>query len=172
MSYTVNFPTQPLLTWVIRTFNEEKWIDETLNALFMQSRLDFEIIVVDSGSTDLTLNIVNKYPIRKVFSIPHYAFNYSYALNIGISESWGELIGIISAHSVPSHRFWYENSLYHFENDTVAGVGGQFTALPDGTYEEKLGDIQYHTFQWNNKKINLSNGHGRNILQNLQIQTR
>jgi len=145
MSKDVDFPQKPLLTWVIRTYNEEKWLDKVLNALFMQSRLDFEVIIVDSESTDSTLDIIKKYPIRKLISIKKRDFHYSYALNLGISEARGELIGIISGHSLPSHRFWYEWSIKHFSNPKVAAVGGQFTSLPDGSYQEKLGDIQFHT---------------------------
>lgn len=148
MKYSKN----PLASWVIRTKNEEKWIGKVLEELLKQSRLDFEIIIVDSGSTDKTLEIVEKFPVQKIIRIPQNKFNYSFALNVGIKEADGKIIGILSGHSVPSHRFWYENALKHFKNDMVAGVGGQYTSLVDGSLDEKIGDINYHISKFNNRK--------------------
>ncbi|MEM1312386.1 MAG: glycosyltransferase [Patescibacteria group bacterium] len=140
----MNFPENPTTSWVIRTKNEEKWLPKVLETLFLQSRLDFEIIIVDSGSTDSTLDIVKDYPVRSVINILPDQFNYSYALNLGINESWGEYIGIISAHSLPTSRDWYREAIKNFRDPLVACVGGQYTSLPDGSYDEKLGDIIYH----------------------------
>lgn len=46
---------------IIRTKNEEKWIGENLKRLANQTYKNFEIIIVDSGSTDETLNIINNF---------------------------------------------------------------------------------------------------------------
>lgn len=103
-----DFPKNPTTSWIIRTYNESKWIGEVLTKLFMQSRLEFEIIIVDSESTDDTIKKVNNFPIRKIITIPKEQYNPSFALNIGISESWGNFIGILSAHSLPTSYTWYE----------------------------------------------------------------
>ena len=71
---------------IIRTKNEEKWIGKVLEVLMQQSYKDFEIIVVDSGSTDRTLEIVKKYPI-KLIEIPQKDFTYPYALNVGCKSA-------------------------------------------------------------------------------------
>lgn len=137
----LGFPKKPKTTWVIRTLNEEKWLGKLLEILFLQSRLDFEIIIVDSGSKDRTLEIVGEYPIRKLINIKPSEFNYSRALNIGINESWGEIIGVLSGHSLPTDRYWYERGVSHFNDPQVAAVSGYWTALSDGIYEEKLYDL-------------------------------
>lgn len=145
----LDFPKHPTTSWIIRTKNEEKWIGKVLEALLMQDRLDFEILIVDSGSTDHTLEITEKYPIRKIIKISPAEFQYAYALNLGIQESWGKYMGIISAHSLPSSRKWYSEAFKNFEDPKVAAVGGNYTSLPDGDYIEKLGDMIYHINQIN-----------------------
>lgn len=90
----------------------------------MQSRLDFEVIIVDSGSTDRTLEIAKDFPIRKVINLPESDFNYSYALNLGIKEFWGKYLGIISGHSLPVSRTWYEDAMKNFSDPKMAAVTG------------------------------------------------
>ena len=135
------FPKSPTTSWVIRTKNEEKWLGEVLKSLFLQSRLDFEIIIVDSGSTDKTLEIIKDFPIRKVIKISQKDFSYGYALNLGIKESWGKYIGIISGHSLPVSRTWYQDAMTNFNDKKVAAVTGHYHALPDGSFSEKLGNL-------------------------------
>ncbi len=147
MNQTLQFPKNPTTSWVIRTKNEEKWLAKVLETLFLQSRLDFEIIIVDSGSTDKTLEIASSFPIRKIMKILPEEFNYSYALNLGIQEAWGKYLGIISAHSLPISRTWYAEAFRNFADPKVACVGGQYTSLPDGSYNEKLGDLRYHIYR-------------------------
>lgn len=135
------FPKNPATSWVIRTLNEGKWLGKVLEGLFLQSRLDFEIIIVDSDSRDKTLEIVKQFPVRLVLNLLPKDFNYSYALNLGIKEAWGEFIGIISGHSLPVSRTWYEEAMLNFHDSKVAAVTGDYTSLPDSSYEEKLEDL-------------------------------
>lgn len=135
-----DFPKKPTTSWVIRTLNEEKWLGTVLNGLFLQSRLDFEVIIVDSGSTDKTLEIIKSFPVRKLVKIKKIDFNYSKALNMGIQESAGDIIGIISGHSIPVDRHWHAEAMKHFDNKKIAAVTGNYHALPDGDLTEKLGD--------------------------------
>ena len=66
----------PLVSIIIRTKNEEKWITLCLDALNKQSYKNFEIIIVDNYSNDKTIqkikrNKTNFYPSAK-FNIPHF----------------------------------------------------------------------------------------------------
>jgi len=150
------FPQNPKTSWVIRTKNEEKWLARVLESLFMQSRLDFEVIIVDTGSTDHTLEVIKSFPIRKILNISPEDFNYSAALNQGIKESWGDYIGIISGHSLPVSRTWYQDAMKNFSDPKIAAVTGNYHSLSDGAYEEKLGDLFFnlkelkkqHNYKW------------------------
>ncbi len=124
---------------IIRTRNEEKWIGEVLKRLRNQTYQDFEIVVVDSGSTDNTLNIVSNFPIRLI-EMEAEKFTYPYAINLGISKCVAtKYFVILSAHSLPLNEKWLENGLKNFElNEKVLGVYGRLLALPDGTFWDKL----------------------------------
>src|SRR5688572_7185097 len=91
---------------VIRAKNEAGAIGETLDSVFGQRGAPgFEVIVVDSGSTDATLDIVRRTDAR-VIEIPPQSFTYGRALNIGISAARGEFVVALSAHSTPINDRW------------------------------------------------------------------
>ena len=113
-----------MITILIRTKNEEKYIEETLRRIFSQRCKDFEVIVVDSGSKDRTLEIVNKFAIR-LLKIPPEKFSYGYALNFGIKNAIGEVIINLSAHAIPANDKWLENLIKPLRDWEVAGVYGR-----------------------------------------------
>jgi len=54
-----------MISVVIRAKNEEQYIAEALEAVLAQDdQEEFEIVVIDSGSTDLTKELVRKLPVR------------------------------------------------------------------------------------------------------------
>lgn len=123
---------------IIRTRNEEKWVGIMLARLVSQSYQNFEIIIVDSGSTDGTLEIVKKFPVCLI-EIPAEAFTYPYALNVGCRAAKAEKYFVfLSAHSLPLSNSWLEEGLSNFKQENVFGVYGMMQALPDGTMWEKL----------------------------------
>ena len=128
---------KPQLSIVIRTLNEEKWLPSVLKSLREQTVKDIEIILVDSGSTDRTLEIAKKFDC-KIIKIKKEEFTYPYALNIGFKEASADLIGVISGHSVPISNRWAERGLSHFEDPQVAAMSGPIQALPDANWIERL----------------------------------
>lgn len=142
---------------IIRTKNEERWIGGALQKLMAQSYKNFEIIVVDSGSTDRTIEIAERFPI-KLFRIPQQDFSYPYALNYGIKRSSAiKYICIMSAHSLPVSSRWLADGLENFQVfDRVVGVYAYPKSLPDGTFWDKLfqngarffQDIVYRKRRW------------------------
>ena len=121
---------------IIRTYNEEKRIEEVLKMLTKQSYKNYETIIVDSQSTDETLKICRKYN-TKIISIKKEDFNYSYASNIGAEHSTGEILCYLSGHSIPLKEDYLEKTNEIFQNEKVGGCYGDIIALDDGSFIEK-----------------------------------
>jgi rhamnosyltransferase len=137
----VKSPREALLqaSVVIRAKNEAQFIGETLEALFSQSGIQaFEVVVVDSGSTDRTVEIVKQFPARLI-EIPPETFTYGRALNIGINEANGDFVASLSAHSRPATDQWLASIVAPFRNPRVAGVAGRQLPRQNATALELLG---------------------------------
>lgn len=89
-----------------------------------QTLTDREIIIVDSGSTDATVSIASRYPV-KIVSIRPEDFSFGRALNLGCRAASGDIIVIASAHVYPVYKDWLENLLYPFQRPEVALVYGR-----------------------------------------------
>lgn len=83
---------------VIRALNSASTLEATLLSLIAQSQQPGGIVVVDSGSTDATVCIAERYGAQILHYACNGAFNYSEALNIGFKEAKTELILSVSSH--------------------------------------------------------------------------
>ena len=114
----------PLVSIIIRTKNEERWINLCLEKIFSQTYKNKEIIIVDNFSDDKTIKKLQKYKIKKILKIKKYLPGR--ALNLGIKESNGELLVFISAHCIPTNNKWLTNLVKVMnENIDCAGVYGR-----------------------------------------------
>ena len=110
---------------IIRSKNEEKWIGRCLDAVINQ-KVDakIEVIIVDNNSTDHTVEVAKRYPIKKCININK--FLPGKALNNGIRASSGNYIVCLSAHCIPEKETWLQTMLGNFiENSNIAGVYGR-----------------------------------------------
>ncbi|HEY3248794.1 MAG TPA: glycosyltransferase family A protein, partial [bacterium] len=121
---------------VIRCFNEEAHIGRLLDGLAHQTVSGLDIVVVDSGSTDRTLDIVSRYPAR-VVSIRPEEFSFGRSLNAGCQAASGEFVVIASAHTYPVYDDWIEQMLAPFADPQVALVYGRQRGDAGTRYAER-----------------------------------
>jgi rhamnosyltransferase len=121
---------------VIRTLDEAELIGRCLETLHgQQGSYDLDVVVVDSGSTDATVEIAEAHGARVVHMSPA-DFDYSKALNLGIQEARGELVAILSAHAIPLDDRWLERMTAPFGDPKVAGVASRQIAWPGAPWWE------------------------------------
>jgi glycosyltransferase involved in cell wall biosynthesis len=112
-----------MVSIIIRTHNEERWISLCLQAIFNQNYKDFEVIIVDNKSTDRTLAKAKTFKIKKFLEIDEYLPGK--ALNLGIKAAKGDLISCLSGHCLPVNNQWLSNLVKNFNEKNVAGVYGR-----------------------------------------------
>jgi len=126
--------SNPKISIVIRTLNESKYLRQLLVSIQNQTYKNIEIILVDSGSTDGTVEVAKKMN-HKVLEIEQDDFTFGYAINHGIQNSTGDFICIISAHALPVNDLWLEELVSGF---TKSSSNGQIAL----TYGKQLGNKQ------------------------------
>lgn len=106
---------------IIRTKDKADTIEVVLRMVYCQTFGDFEVIVVDSGSTDSTLEIVRQFP-AKILQIKPEEFTYGYSMNVGCQAARGDYFVALSAHCIPRSASWLEALIAPFRDARVAGV--------------------------------------------------
>jgi len=98
-------------------------LDSVLKAIFSQQiNAGFEVIIIDSGSTDMTLDIVRRYPVR-LYQIIKKEFNHGLTRNLGISKAQGKYIILMTQDAIPYNNRWMQSLVDNLEHDErVAGV--------------------------------------------------
>jgi rhamnosyltransferase len=117
---------------VIRAYNEAGHIERLLEGIRQQTIPDADVVVVDSGSTDDTVEIARSLGAR-VVSIQPEDFTFGRSLNLGIQHAAAELVVIASAHVFPVYPDWLEKLLIPFEQARTGLTYGKQRGAP-GTY--------------------------------------
>ncbi|MCC7193638.1 MAG: glycosyltransferase family 2 protein [Phycisphaeraceae bacterium] len=86
----------PFFSVIIPTYNREKLISATIDSIFAQSFHDFEVIVVDDGSTDRTLEVIGRYGDR-VKVLRQQNGGPGAARNTGIKNARGEYVAFLDS---------------------------------------------------------------------------
>ena len=143
---------------VIRTLNEAKHLENLMQGIHSQSYQDWEIVLVDSGSTDGTLEIAERYGAR-IFHIPSNEFTFGRSLNRGCAESRGKYLVFASGHVWPITNSWLKNIIRPFEEELVAMVYGR----QRGTDANRLSELRdLHTLFGPNSHILVDEPRGNN----------
>lgn len=97
----------PKLSIVIPTYNSAANLDLTLERIMIQDYLDLEIIIVDAGSTDRTLEIVRGYRDNRISICTVSGYHRAEMLNKGISQAEGQYINFL----FPGDYYIYKETL-------------------------------------------------------------
>lgn len=121
----VNIPIEGVfISIVIPVKNGKHWIEACIKGIQGQTLAHLtEIIVIDSGSTDGTLELLKDFPV-KLIKIEPGLFNHGLTRNVGVNAAQGEYVVLTVQDARPADEFWLEKLLEGFTDDTVAGVCG------------------------------------------------
>ncbi len=127
--------TVPHCSLVIRAFNEGGHIGRLLEGIRQQTMTNYEVIVVDSGSTDDTVEISQSWGANVVHISPEL-FTFGYSLNQGLAQAQGEIAVIASAHVYPVYPDWLERLIAPFEDPQIGLTYGRQTGHATSKFSE------------------------------------
>lgn len=127
--------TPPTVSIVIPTKNAGGLFRSVLQAVItQQTNWPYEVLVIDSGSTDGTVGLVKEFPSVRLLEIPPESFGHGRTRNLGVTHTRGELIAFITQDALPVNSHWLENLTQLLFTDTaVAGVFGRHLAYDNAS---------------------------------------
>ena len=83
---------QPVFTVIIPTYNREHFLKRTVDSILSQTFKDFELIIVDDGSTDHTKDLIDTYEDDRIVYFYKENGGQNSAVNVGLQKARGEYI--------------------------------------------------------------------------------
>lgn len=140
----------PIVSIIIATRNEEDSIAKCIHAIIEQDYPNdkLELLIVDGCSDDNTVGVVAQIAKKRKFQVKIFNNDkiiQSSAWNIGISESSGEIVLIVSAHSFID-KDYVKNAVHYLEKTEAEIVGGPMVVKGGGYIGETIGFIHHCKF--------------------------
>ena len=87
----------PKISIIVPMYNSEKYIKKCLESILNQTYEDFEVLLVNDGSTDKTESIVNRYNDKRIKYIKNKKSGIGKTRNLGIDKSKGEYLMFVDS---------------------------------------------------------------------------
>ena len=145
-----------MISIVLCVYNEEENIRDCLQSLESQTYSDFEVIIVNDGSTDNTIALVKEFEKdfqMKVFDRDHTGLRE--ARYFGVSKAGGEIIITVDADEIMDKNF-VEQIIRPFGNEKVGIVGGYIRSSGDNWIAKGLDSLReafYKRRDWASFKL-------------------
>jgi rhamnosyltransferase len=126
----------PDVSIVIRTLNEERYLPELLKGIASQdTRFSYEIVLIDSGSTDQTIDIARRHGCR-LLHISRAEFSFGRSLNRACEAAAGKYLALISGHCIPCNPFWLQHLITPLAEGVVHYAYGRQLGGPQTHWSE------------------------------------
>ncbi|MEL7585427.1 MAG: glycosyltransferase [Prolixibacteraceae bacterium] len=123
----------PKVSVIMPAFNSEKFITEAIDSILHQTFTDFELIIIDDGSTDKTFEIAKSYYDKRIILLQHNTNLGNYpARNLGMEKSKGEYICVMDSDDIATSNRIEQQYLFMESNEDV-GICGGYTEIIDSS---------------------------------------
>jgi len=120
---------KPKISVVMACYNGEKYIKDALESILNQTFVDFELIIINDGSTDNSLHIIQSYNDPRIKLIDNEKnMGHTFCLNVGIRVAQGEYIARMDSDdiSLPSR---FQKQVEFMDNHQDIAVSGTWTKI-------------------------------------------
>jgi Glycosyltransferases involved in cell wall biogenesis len=122
---------------LLLTKNDRHNVERLLHALFDQEGISScEVIAIDSGSNDGTLEVLQRFPVR-IEQIPPETFHHARTRNFAASLAHGRILVFLSQDAIPASYLWLNSMLANFDDGQVGAVYGRQIPRPDSSPERR-----------------------------------
>ncbi len=135
----------PRFSIIIPSFNQGIFIAQTINSILNQSYQDFEILVIDGGSTDSTLDILKSYNDR-IFWLSEPDRGQTHAINKGIAITKGDVITYLNSDDYYLEGTFEKVAGIFNQNDDVLWITGDYLIVDEGGNKIQSAIAKYKTF--------------------------
>lgn len=123
--------SDPSVSIILRSFNEAWALRETLPALAAQNYKPWELIVIDSGSTDGSVELLGQFHPRHFVHISHSEYNPARVMNRGMGLASSNFAIFLNADATPQGPDWLGPLVAGLRDSQVAAVFGRQIPRPD-----------------------------------------
>ena len=123
--------SDPLVSIIMRSFNEAWALKETLPALRAQDYKNWELIVIDSGSSDGSQDLIRTANPAHFVQITPQEYNPSRVMNHGMRLAQAEICVFLNADATPQGSHWLRPLVEALQNEKVAACFGKQLPRPD-----------------------------------------
>jgi len=123
--------SEPLVSIIMRSYNEGWALRETLPALKSQEYRNWELIVIDSGSTDGSLELIRRTNPKHFVQIRPEDYNPSRVMNQGVRLAGSEFAIFLNADATPLDSNWLRPLVDALQGSDTAAVFGRQIPRPD-----------------------------------------
>ena len=152
---------KPILSVILPCYNTEKYIGKTLESLEAQTMQDFEMVFVNDGSTDHTLDILNsvkeKYPSR-VIVVSKENEGLSKTRNVGLEYATGEFVIFLDSDDYIDNDYFEVLTKAAVENNSDMVLSGQHKVDEEGNI---IASIDYPVDKYSEYSLRRLNMHGK-----------
>lgn len=129
--------SNPFVTVFIPVYNSEQYISETIDSILNQTYKNLEVLIVDDGSTDRSIEIIQQYQDQRIRLIQNEKnMGIPYTRNVGLQEARGDYIAIMDADDIACSNRIERQVTYLENNKGIDAVGSFYYKFGEGAEKE------------------------------------
>jgi glycosyltransferase involved in cell wall biosynthesis len=136
---------------IVPSFNQGRFIEETLQSVLLQGYPELQLVVMDGGSNDDTVNVLQKYDHRLEAWVSERDRGQAHAFNKGLKHVTGEIIGWLNSDDIYLNQCLFGAAEYFFKHQDVDIVFSDYIYIDEnGHYLRGRKEPRFHysTYLW------------------------
>lgn len=122
----------PIISVVLPVYNGEKYLKEAIDSILQQTYADFELIIINDGSTDQTENIIESYQDPRINYLKNeHNSGIVVSLNKGLDAAKGKYIARMDADDIADPQRFQKQKVYLDRHPNIGVVGSSMLVFDE-----------------------------------------